>query len=274
MGSPRNYRTEAVVIKQRKFGESDRVLIIYTPDFGKLEALAKGACRPGSKLGGNVEPLTHGIMSLARGRNLDIVTQSQTIDSFPGVKADLLRMAACLYVLDLVDSFTVEGNSNPSVFQLLLAVLHQLDSSATIGVALHYFEMQLCCRLGYRPELRRCVACNVPLRPVMNFFSPGRGGVLCPSCRSGADPEGQEWRTVSAGPTFPLSVAALKVLRLWQSGDYDAAERVKLRAELSSELERVLRSYVGWLLQRDVKSLAWLDQLRRAARVDNGSQSN
>ncbi|GAH50050.1 unnamed protein product, partial [marine sediment metagenome] len=93
MGAPRTYQTHAVVIKEAKIGEVDKIVTIYTPELGKLKAVAKGACRPGSKLGGNVEPLTYSLLMLARGRNLDIVTQSQTIDAFPALKSDLWRMA-------------------------------------------------------------------------------------------------------------------------------------------------------------------------------------
>ena len=82
MSIPRNYQTQAIIIKQTKLGEFDKLLTIYTPELGKLKAVAKGAYRPGSKLGGNVEPLTHSLLFLAKGRKLDIITQSQTIDGF------------------------------------------------------------------------------------------------------------------------------------------------------------------------------------------------
>ncbi|GAI54710.1 unnamed protein product, partial [marine sediment metagenome] len=110
MRTPRSYQTQAITIKQIKLGEVDKILTIYTPEFGKLKAVAKGACRPGSKLGGNVEPLTYSLMMLARGRNLDIVTQSQTIDGFLVLKNNLWYTSCGLYVLELIDSFTVENN--------------------------------------------------------------------------------------------------------------------------------------------------------------------
>ena len=251
MGAPRSYRTQAVIIKQFKLGEADKVLTIYTPEFGKLRAVAKGACRPGSKLGGNVEPLTHSSMMLARGRNLDIVTQSQTVDVFPELKSDLWGMACGLYVLDLVDCFTVENNENRPVFELLLSALKWLGQSGDKEIVLRYFELQLLGYLGYRPELYNCGICGSPIKAVVNVFGFDQGGVLCPRCG------GKETASRS------LSVDALKTLRLWQDCDYATARRVVLKPQLASELEQVMQGYIRCLLQREVRSVAWLDELRR-----------
>ena len=80
MSQPRVYRTEAVVLKGVDFGETDKVLTLYTLHQGKLRVVAKGVRRPGSRLGGHLDILTHSQLLLAHGRNLDIVTQAETID--------------------------------------------------------------------------------------------------------------------------------------------------------------------------------------------------
>ena len=264
MDTPRTYQTEAIVIKQSKLGESDKILTIYTLEFGKLKAVAKGACRPKSKLGGNVEPLTFSLMYLARGRNLDIVTQSQIINSFPGLKNDLWRMACGIYILELIDSFTLENSKNRLLFDFLVGILDQLSKPDNNEIILRYFELQLFHYLGYRPQLHHCVGCDSPLKPVVNFFSPSQGGALCPHCNFS---EALHWEQADTGsfmPSSPLSVDALKVLRLWQSCDYPTAKRVRVKAELSSELEQVLRKYIRYLLQREVKSIAWLEELKKS----------
>jgi len=250
MGTPRSYQTQAIIIKQTKLGEADKILTIYTPEFGKLKAVAKGTCRPGSKFGGNVEPLTHSLMMLARGRNLDIVTQSQTIDGFLTLKSDLWHMACGFYLLELVDSFTVENSENPPLFDLLLDTLHRLCRADSSEIVLRYFELHFLHYLGYRPQLHQCVICDSPLQPVVNFFSSSQGGILCPHC-SEKEPESR-----------PLSVDALKILRLWQDCDYATTKRVRVKAELSSQLKHVVQGYIKYLLQREIKSLAWLEQLR------------
>jgi DNA repair protein RecO (recombination protein O) len=259
----RNYQTQGIILKQTKLGEFDKIVTICTPQFGKLRAIAKGACRPKSKLGGNIEPLTHSLMLLAKGRNLDIITQSQTLNGFLALKSDLWRMACGLYILELVDSFTVEGGENRPVFDLLLDVLNQLSEPDSNETVLRYFELHLLHYLGYRPQLRRCVNCDSPLRPVVNFFSSSKGGLLCPRCNSEENHLYEQIEATASKPSMPISVGALKVLRLWQSCDYTTARRVKVKPELSWELERVLCEYTGYILQRELKSLTWLKELEK-----------
>jgi DNA repair protein RecO (recombination protein O) len=274
VGTPRSYQTQGIVLKQTKLGEFDKILTIYTPEFGKLRAVAKGACRPKSKLGGNVEPLTHSLMLLAKGRNLDIVTQSQTINGFLALKSDLWRMACGLYILELIDFFTVEGGENRPVFDLLLDILNQLSKPDSNEVILRYFELHLLHYLGYRPQLRWCVSCNLPLKPVVNFFSPNKGGILCPHCNSEENHRYEQIEAISLNPSFPLSVEALKVLRLWQSCDYATARRVKVKPGLSWELEQVLQKYIRYLLQRELKSMNWLKELKEELTIDNSWERN
>lgn len=262
MGAPRSYQTQGIVLKQTKLGEFDKIVTVYTPEFGKLKAVAKGACRPRSKLGGNVEPLTHSLLFLAKGRNLDIVTQSQTISGFLPLKNDLWRMACGLYILELVDSFTVEGGENRPLFDLLLEILNQLGQVEADEVALRYFELHLLHCLGYRPQLHRCVNCESSLKPTVNCFSSGKGGILCPHCASRENHRSDQAGTSLLQPSLPISVVALKVLRLWQSCDYATARRVRVKPGLSRELERVLHEYIRYILQRELKSLTWLRELR------------
>ena len=263
MDTPRNYQTQGIILKQTKLGEFDKIVTIYTPEHGKVKAVAKGACRPKSKLGGNVEPLTHSLMLLAKGRNLDIVTQSQTIDGFLALKSDLWRIACGLYLLELIDAFTVEGSEARALFDLLLDVLNQLSKPDSSEAILRYFELHLLHHLGYRPQLYRCVTCNSPLKPVANFFSPGKGGLVCPDCNSQENRSYEQTGPTLSEPSHPISVAALKVLRLWQDCDCVTATRVRMRPELSRELEWVLCDYIRYILQRELKSLTWLRQLKR-----------
>jgi len=250
MTAPRTYQTEAIIIKRIKLGEADRILTIYTPELGKLKAVAKGTRRPKSKLGGHVELLTHSRLMLARGRNLDIITQAQTIDNFLQIKDDLERISRGLYLAELVDSFTGEHIEDRRLFKLLLETLKQLSLSKDYESILRYFELHLLDHLGYRPQLQHCTDCNSPLKPDTNFFCSSLGGVLCHQCGFNE-------------PTArPISLNTLKVLRLWQNCDFTAARRVRINRELAVELEQVMREYIKYLLEKQLKSTAWLDRLK------------
>lgn len=250
MPEPRNYQTEAIVIKKTKLGEADSILTLYTPYLGKIQGFAKSLRKPKSKLAGHLELLTHSQVSLARGRNIDTITGSQTINSFLPLKNDLWLTSCALYVTELVNQFTADQQENFSLFQLTLETLNRLCQANNKESVLRYFELHLLDSTGYRPQLRECVACHRALEPTTNSFSPSAGGLLCPSC------------SLEQPLAYPLSVNAQKVLRLLQSHDYDNASRLKIDPELVRELEKVMSSYLRYLLEKEVKSAAWLETLR------------
>ena len=250
MTRPRSYQTEAVIIKKTRLREADHILTLYTPDLGKIQGVAKGVRRPKSKLAGHLELLTHSQVSLARGRNLDTITGSQTINSFLPLKTDLWLTTYGLYTIELVNQFTPEHVENPALFRLLIETMHNLCNDIDRELTLRYFELHLLHEVGYRPQLQSCVACRKPLEPVTNYFSPSAGGILCPDCRQ------------TQPLSYPLSVNALKVMRLFQISDFDTVKRLRMDTQLSRELEMVMRHYLKHLLEHDLKSVSWLDTMR------------
>ena len=250
MPEPRSYQTEAIILKKIKLGEADRILTLYTPDLGKIRAVARGTRRPRSKLAGHLELLIHSQVSLARGRNLDTVTGSQTINSFLPLKADLQLTSYALYAAELVDQFAADHVADKPLFHLLLDTMKRLCQPGDMELVLRYFEIRLLQEAGYRPQLQQCVSCKQPLQPVINSFCPGSGGMLCPNCQH------------SQPLARPISVNALKVARFLQSGDYETVSKLRMNTELSREMEGIMRSHINYLLEREVKSVAWLDTLR------------
>jgi len=254
MTRPKVYQTEAIVLNRHRFGEADQLLVLFTPHRGKLRAVAKGALRPKSKLGGHLEPLCHSLLMLAEGRNLDIVSQCQTINGFLPLREDLWRTSCALYAAELVDHFSVENLENYPLYKLLLNTLERLCQTGPPQggqIALRYFELRFLTYTGYQPELQVCLNCQQPLEPVPNYFSASGGGVLCPLCRH-SEPLVQ-----------PLSVNTLKVLRYFQQSNYSKAIRLRLDPQLQQELERLMRSYITYLLEYKIKSAAWLDRLSK-----------
>ena len=249
MSKPRTYKTEAVIIKKTRLGEADCILTFYTPHLGKIQGFAKSLRKPKSKMAGHLELLTHSQVSLARGRNIDTITGSQTINSFLPLKTDLDLTSYALYITELVNQFTADNVEDYPLFQLLVETLQGLTLGGDNELILRYFELHLLERAGYRPQLERCVACKSALKEAANLFSPGSGGVLCPGCRQ-------------SHLAYPLSEKARKVLLLLQNSDYSAVSGLEIERELSRRLEIIMRNYLRYLLEREVKSTAWLDSLR------------
>ena len=170
------------------------------------------------------------------------------------VHEDLQRLARGMYIAELVDRFTEARSESRALFRLLVETLQRLCTAENVDLAVRHFELQLLSQLGYRPQLARCVACGGPLKPITNAFSAALGGVVCSECKPAA----------AAGTS--LSVNALKLLRLLQSGDFGTAARLRLAPALLTELEWTLRNYLRYLLERNPRSLEFVDAVRRTAK--------
>lgn len=250
MNPPRQYQVDVVVLGHVVVGEKDKIVTLFTREQGKLRAIARGAVRPGSSLGPCVEPLTHAHLYCVRRRSLDLIAQAVLQQSFPSLKADLWLMSCGLYMAELLDLSTAEGVPQPALFDLALAVLRRLDSGERGETLLRYFELRLLDQIGFRPSLERCLDCGTNLRPVKNALSPLLGGTLCPDCAA---------RTPDARP---LSLDALKVLRLWLDSTLDVAVRVKVNEALAAELDAHAQRLVLCVVQREVRSRGWLSRLK------------
>jgi DNA repair protein RecO (recombination protein O) len=250
MSEPRNYQTEAIIIRKTKLGEADSILTFYTPHLGKIQGFAKSLRKPKSRLAGHLEMLTHATVSFARGRNLDTITGSQAINSFMVIRGNLWLTSCALYVVELINQFTADNQENEPLFQLTRETLNRLCQPDNKELVLRFFELRLLDCAGYRPQVRECVTCHHALEPVVNYFSPSAGGLLCPECS-----DNQTF-------TYPLSVNAQKVLRFLQGVDYADACKLKIGSDLADELENVISGYLKYLLEKDIKSAAWMDTLK------------
>jgi DNA repair protein RecO (recombination protein O) len=251
MPEPHEYQTEAMVIKKTKLGEADSILTFFTPRLGKIQGFARSLRKPKSKMAGHLELLTYSTVSFSRGRgNIDTITGAQTINTFLTLKNDLWLTSCGLYVAELVHQFTAEHQENNVLFQLMLDTLDRLCEAENKEIVLRYFEMHLLESTGYRPQLKECVTCHKALEQTTNYFSPAAGGMVCTKCN------------INQPFAYALSLNVQKVLRLLQGEDFPAAVRVKIDAALGREIENVISGYFKYLLEKEVKSAAWLDSLR------------
>jgi DNA repair protein RecO (recombination protein O) len=258
---PRLFKVEALVLKATPLGEAGRLVTLYTQSMGKLRCVARGVRRPGSKLAGHLEPLTHTELLVARGRTLDVISQAQALRCFVGVRQDLGRTARAIYCTELVDAFTPDEEPSAAIFTLLLEVLRWIEDGEQ-ELALRYFEVRLLEHLGYAPELYRCVQCTKEVTPGDHSFSTSSGGVVCMACLGGS---GFEKRSLL--PVLPLSLNALKVLRHFQTQTFSETRRLRLAPPLGSELEDLLYTYLVYLLEREPRSAAFLRILRAGVYV-------
>ncbi len=245
----RVYRTRAIVLKRREQGEADRVLTLFTPEYGKYRVLAKGVRKPTSRKAGHLEPFTHVALVLARGKTWDIITSAQSITTFRKLRENLSLTAYAYYFCELLDAFVPEEDPHPELYDLLLTAFRYLEQSPNPRLTARWFELALLQNVGFAPQLFQCVQCGQPLQPEINYFSCQRGGMLCPRHGEGAK------------DARPVPLNALKVLRYIQTQPYAAIIRLRLTPGTMRQVEKLLNDYLQHLLERRHKKKKFLRQL-------------
>jgi DNA repair protein RecO (recombination protein O) len=171
---------QGIVLRSYPFGESDRVVIIISPNHGKLRTVAKGVRKTKSRFGGRLEPLTHIDLVLYEGRNLDTITQVSVIEAFPHVRTDLERVGVAGAMLSAIDAVAQEDESAHRLFLLLHRGLRVLDSSQPDPGLLTAFYLKLAALVGIAPALGDCASCGRDVG--VERFSFAAGGVVCERC--------------------------------------------------------------------------------------------
>jgi DNA repair protein RecO (recombination protein O) len=253
MPRERTHRTEAIILKRTNFGEADRLLTLYTREFGKIKAIAKGARKPQSRKTGHVELFMRTRFLLAEGRDLYIITQAEMIEAYPALREDLVRTTYASYMVELLDRFTVEEDANRDIYRLLAEALGWLGEAADLRLPTRTYELRLLGLTGFQPQLFQCVSCNEPVQEQDQFFSAELGGLLCPNCRA-ADRGAK-----------PITAVAVKVLRYLQTRPWDTVKSLQLKRPLHSELETIMHAYLTHILERNLKSVQFLHRLREEA---------
>jgi len=252
----RLYRVDAIVIRRRDWGEADRLLTLYTREQGKIQAVAKGARKPTSRKSGHIELFTRTKLLIARSRSIDIITQAETSEAYRPLRDNLETSTLAHYFAELLDRFTGEAETDHALFDLLSLALAWLCEADDARLVARYYELRLLELAGFRPELHHCPSCGKQLQPLKSYFSSAQGGVLCPTCGS------------SRRDAFPLSLKAFKVLRYGQTHAWDQFRRLRLTPSLHAEIEKTLYHYLLYVLERNLKSVEFLHQLRREAIIE------
>jgi DNA repair protein RecO (recombination protein O) len=178
-----------VVLRSMRYGEADRILHVYTPNRGRVSAIAKGVRRARSRFGGRLEPFFRLQLDLHEGKGeLLTVTGAQTVDGHARLRGDARALDAAARACDAVGRLFETGEPHPGVFNLLcrkLSLLDEQPASATRGGALA-FRLKLLLAAGLAPQLGACACCGE--REHLVGFSGAAGGVVCGACEASSFP--------------------------------------------------------------------------------------
>lgn len=238
------YRDRGIVLRTIRLGEADRIVGLVTPEHGKVRAVAKGIRKTKSRFGGRLEPLSHVSLLCWQGRELDVITQAEVIDSFRPVREDLDRVARAMTMLEAVDQVAQERHASPPLYRMLLGALKVMATHDSPLVVPAFF-LKLVDLEGAGPVLDECASCGRTEQLVA--FDPLQAGVLCRDCRRG----------------MPVSSEALAVLRQILGGGL-ASVLADPAPPARAEVEELANLVLEHHLERRMRSLRELHRLERA----------
>lgn len=234
------YRDTAVVLRTYKLGESDKIVVLLTQEHGKVRAVARGVRKTKSRFGGRLEPLSHVSLLLSKGRELDHVSQAESIESLRHLLDDLDIATQGLAMVEAVDQLAPDREPVPHLYRMLVGALRTLAERKSPLVVPAFYWKVLAAE-GVSPQLDVCVSWGEDSPLVA--FDLDEGGVLCRSCRRGT----------------PLSAEALDIMRMILGGQLNAAlalEQTPAHHEVQSLATRAVEHH----LERRLRSVAMFER--------------
>lgn len=244
------YKTEGIILKSYNLREADRILTIYTKDFGKISAVAKGVRRSRSKLRGATQQLTYVDLILYQGKSIDTITQCETKEMFVALREDLHRWAYAVYLVELLDAMVPERQPQVRVFAEFLTALYLLATLEEPETGALFFTARFLHLLGYQPVLHTCAACHQKIAEGSKvLLSAALGGILCGNCSS------------LDSQVYPMEGGEPAVWRRLVEMDARLLPRLKISPVLRKRLFRVLCYFIQYQLERRLRSVSFLKHL-------------
>ena len=244
-------RSEGIVLKTHALGDTSRIVVVFTRDRGLVRLVAKGARKTPSRFGFALEPLSRAMFTYywKPDRDLNLVSQAETLDPVGSRLADLARLAHAQAALELVDRVVWGPEPLPELFELLAATIEAAAVApvAALPAVTLAFELQVASLMGYRPRLDACAGCGREISP-RRVFSPARGGLICDRCAA------SEAGAILLSADALAGIALLLSRPVAEAGSY-------LEIQRAGEIQRVIEAFFRCHFQR-FHGLRSLEMLR------------
>lgn len=244
-------KCEGIVLRTTDYGETNKIVTLYTREWGKIGVMARGAKKPKSRLSAITQPFTYGFFLLQNGRGLGNMQQGEIITPLRAIKEDIFLTAYASYVVELTDKSTDEKKTNPFIFELLYQTLTYLNEGYDPEILKNIYEMKMLPVLGLYPILNQCAVCGD--KEGQFSFSIREGGIICHRCLT-KDPY-----------HLKISSATIKLLRIFYFFDLNRLGNISVKSETKAELKKVIDTYYNeysGLFLKTKKFIEQLDQLK------------
>lgn len=244
-------KCEGIIIRTTDYSETNKIVTIYTREWGKVGVMARGAKKPNSRLSSITQLFTHGYFLIQKGNGLGSLQQGELITSMRSIGEDIFLTAYASYIVELTDKCTEDRKPNPFHFELLFQTLNYLNEGYDPDVLMHIYEMKMLNVLGLYPTLNQCSVCGST--DGLFSFSIREGGLICHRCLE-KDPY-----------HLKISQATVKLLRLFYFFDLSRLGNISVKPETKAELKKVISTYYdeySGLHLKTKKFLNSMDQFR------------
>lgn len=239
-------QSQAIVLQVTDYGESDKIVTLYTARFGKLKAIAKGAKRSKKRFVNKLEFFSLLDVTVVPGRlsSLYLLDNAGLINPFPALRENYPRYTAAMLVCELVNQWTRENDRDDSLFQLLCWGLHELAATAGIAATVIFFQIKMLDLLGVGLQLDHCLICGKMEQTALPYhFSPAQSGIVCAPCA----------RSQGIGH-MPVSMSTVKTMQMARNLPTERLRRLKITRNSLAEMGAILKLYSNFQLQREIHS--------------------
>lgn len=246
-------KTEAIVINSTDYGESDRIVTFYTRDFGRIKGIAKGAKRSKRRFPNTLEPFSYIKTEIAQRRDSGLwwIHYCILIEGFCKIHKEIERFLYGSLFLEMIEKFTGEGHPIPYLFPFIVEYIKNMDDGSKPESLTSVFALRLLSMLGYSPYVFGCVICKQPLPEAKDLvFSYKEGGVVCCSCKDGK------------GEGSNISTGLIRSVRHALTAPVDALSRLSLNLEQQKESIQMLKGFIKYHLDKELKSWSLIKQLK------------
>ncbi|OIK16590.1 DNA repair protein RecO [Bacillus sp. MUM 116] len=250
-------KCEGIIIRTTDYSETNKIVTIYTREWGKVGVMARGAKKPNSRLSSITQLFTHGYFLIQKGTGLGSLQQGELITSMRSIGEDIFLTAYASYIVELTDKCTEDQKPNPFHFELLFQTLNYLNEGYDPDVLMNIYEMKMLNVMGLNPTLNQCSVCGST--DGIFSFSMREGGIICHRCL-GKDPY-----------HIKISQATVKLLRLFYFFDLSRLGNISVKPETKAELKKVISTYYdeySGIHLKTKKFLNSMDQFRNLLKND------
>lgn len=242
-------KAEGIVLRATDYGESNKILTVFTRNAGKISMMARGAKKSKSRFTAVSQLFSHGYFLYHGGSGMATLQQGDLIRSFRGIREDLLKTAYAVYLVEFLDKMTGEEDVSPYLYDTLLTALDWIEQNKDVEMVARLFELKLLQIHGYRPRFEGCVHCGKNDPPF--FVSIMEGGFVCQSCASYRYDPG----FIAVGP------GVVKILRLFQDIHMNQVGNIQVKQETKDQLKKVMFAFIDEHTHVKLKSRRFLEQL-------------